>query len=134
MNNLKMTKQVTKKIKSPKQILNRSDCTCPVCLDLIIDPVLLTCHHELCLQCFSGIQIKGSNPCCPICRGLLILKNAPLFCPVCGDHFFHAYCNKTHRRIPKKYLINAPKSKLIKRTFRDEIRERKKEFKKAKNK
>ncbi len=108
---------------------NLSDCMCPVCLEIIIDPVILRCSHELCLECFFGVQVKSLNPCCPICRGLLLLKNIPIICPVCNDNFFHIYCTKTHRRIPKKYLVNTPRWKQIKKDFCEEIRKRRKESK-----
>ncbi len=30
-----------------------SDCTCPICLEILIEPVVMPCNHELCLPCFK---------------------------------------------------------------------------------
>ena len=40
---------------------------CPVCLDVIEDPVCLPCHHELCLSCYE-FNISCANFSCPVCR------------------------------------------------------------------
>ena len=44
-----------------------SDCTCPICLEILVEPVVLPCKHELCLSCFSGMTDK-TNFLCPMCR------------------------------------------------------------------
>lgn len=40
---------------------------CPVCSELIEEPVTLPCHHELCLVCFRG-SVDAGNLHCPLCR------------------------------------------------------------------
>lgn len=35
------------------------DCQCPICLDILIEPVTMPCKHELCLICFEKhIQVS----------------------------------------------------------------------------
>ena len=53
--------------KSPALNLSLSDCTCPICLEILEQPVVLPCKHELCLSCFSGMTDK-TNFLCPMCR------------------------------------------------------------------
>lgn len=47
--------------------LSITDCTCPICLEILVEPVVLPCKHELCLPCFSGMTDK-TNFLCPMCR------------------------------------------------------------------
>jgi hypothetical protein len=57
----------TKKSNKEKFDLSFNDCTCPICFEILIEPVLMPCKHELCLECFD--QIKDLlNLECPICR------------------------------------------------------------------
>ena len=51
--------------------------TCPVCLELYTDPIMLPCSHSLCKQCVNDIKLstirnreEGESHCllvCPIC-------------------------------------------------------------------
>lgn len=54
-------------IQSPELNISVSDCTCPICLEILVEPVVLPCKHELCLSCFSGMTDK-TNFLCPMCR------------------------------------------------------------------
>ncbi|TRY58052.1 hypothetical protein DNTS_022704 [Danionella cerebrum] len=47
--------------------LKRSDCTCPVCLTIFMEPVTLPCTHTFCKPCFLE-TVDKSNICCPLCR------------------------------------------------------------------
>ncbi|KAL2096659.1 hypothetical protein ACEWY4_008807 [Coilia grayii] len=47
--------------------LCRSDCLCPICLEIFIEPVTLPCTHTLCKPCFLETVDKASM-CCPLCR------------------------------------------------------------------
>jgi hypothetical protein len=49
--------------------LNKSltDFTCPICLEILVEPVQMPCNHELCLPCFKTITDKV-NLLCPMCR------------------------------------------------------------------
>ena len=40
---------------------------CPVCYELIEQPVTLPCSHELCLKCFQD-SVSTANFNCPLCR------------------------------------------------------------------
>ncbi|CAF0800708.1 unnamed protein product [Brachionus calyciflorus] len=44
-----------------------SDCTCPICLDILVEPVTMPCNHELCLPCFKSMT-DLTNFLCPMCR------------------------------------------------------------------
>lgn len=50
-------------------ILNLSinDCTCPICLEILVEPVQMPCRHEVCLPCFKAMTDK-TNFHCPMCR------------------------------------------------------------------
>lgn len=43
------------------------DFQCPICLQLLIEPVVMPCHHELCKLCFTQ-NVQEANLQCPICR------------------------------------------------------------------
>jgi hypothetical protein len=51
--------------------LNISDCGCPICLEILVEPVVLPCKHELCLPCFKGITEKNNTYTCPL---VILLK------------------------------------------------------------
>jgi hypothetical protein len=57
------------KSSSKRQSLNLSisDCTCPICLEVLIEPVRMPCTHELCLPCFRAMTDQ-TNFLCPMCR------------------------------------------------------------------
>ena len=40
---------------------------CPVCYDLIREPVVFPCDHEVCRECFDH-SLNTANFCCPLCR------------------------------------------------------------------
>lgn len=42
---------------------------CPVCLDLLFQPVAPACGHAICAACFQNLKSTALSPCCPICRG-----------------------------------------------------------------
>ncbi len=41
--------------------------TCPVCYEIIREPVMFPCKHEICLTCFKK-SLETANHWCPICR------------------------------------------------------------------
>lgn len=47
--------------------LSISDCTCPICLEVLVEPVKMPCSHEVCLPCFKAM-IDQTNFLCPMCR------------------------------------------------------------------
>ena len=47
--------------------LSLNDCSCPICLEVLIEPVRMPCNHELCLPCFKAMTDK-TNFLCPMCR------------------------------------------------------------------
>ena len=40
---------------------------CPICYDLIREPVVFPCGHEICRECFDH-SLKTANFYCPLCR------------------------------------------------------------------
>ena len=60
---------------------------CPICLNELQDPRLLSCRHTLCYTCVKDYTEKGNYsdqlP-CPVCRGVTVLyqggvDNLPTF-------------------------------------------------------
>ena len=44
-----------------------SDYKCTICLELLIEPVVMPCKHEVCRPCFRH-NVEEGNFLCPICR------------------------------------------------------------------
>ncbi|CAH2315570.1 probable E3 ubiquitin- ligase MID2 [Pelobates cultripes] len=54
-----------------------SELTCPICLELFEDPLLLPCAHSLCFSCAHRILVSG-------CASSEIAESVPVFqCPTC---------------------------------------------------
>ncbi|RVE65359.1 hypothetical protein OJAV_G00135050 [Oryzias javanicus] len=47
--------------------LSPEDCRCPVCLEILVEPVTLPCAHTFCKSCFLESVDKAAL-CCPLCR------------------------------------------------------------------
>nr|XP_054770743.1 uncharacterized protein LOC129278622 [Lytechinus pictus] len=47
--------------------LKLSECVCPICLCILIEPVTMPCNHELCMPCFRK-NVEQANLTCPMCR------------------------------------------------------------------
>ncbi|XP_038050515.1 serine-rich adhesin for platelets-like [Patiria miniata] len=47
--------------------LRLSDCKCPICMSILIEPVRMPCNHELCMPCFRQ-NVQEANFTCPMCR------------------------------------------------------------------
>ncbi|XP_071798024.1 uncharacterized protein [Asterias amurensis] len=47
--------------------LRLSDCKCPICMSILIEPVRMPCNHELCMPCFRQ-NVEEANFTCPMCR------------------------------------------------------------------
>ncbi|XP_012407601.1 E3 ubiquitin-protein ligase RNF168 [Sarcophilus harrisii] len=52
---------------SPEAPLLLSDCLCPICMEILVEPVSLPCGHTLCHSCFQQTVQKASLY-CPFCR------------------------------------------------------------------
>ena len=44
-----------------------ADFMCPICLQLLMEPVVMPCRHELCMPCFQA-HVQSTSLCCPMCR------------------------------------------------------------------
>lgn len=55
------------KSKLNESVVSLSDFTCPICLEVITEPVQMPCKHELCLPCFEQMT-DITNYQCPMCR------------------------------------------------------------------
>ncbi|XP_043557708.1 E3 ubiquitin-protein ligase rnf168 [Chiloscyllium plagiosum] len=51
----------------PAAALSLAECLCPVCQELLAEPVTPPCGHSLCLGCFQQ-TVAISNLNCPLCR------------------------------------------------------------------
>ncbi|XP_024133735.1 E3 ubiquitin-protein ligase rnf168 [Oryzias melastigma] len=47
--------------------LSPEDCRCPVCLEILVEPVTLPCAHTFCKSCFLE-SVDKATLCCPLCR------------------------------------------------------------------
>jgi len=79
------------------------DCQCPICLDILIEPVTMPCKHELCLQCFEK-HIAETSLTCPVCRLRISV-----------------WSRKAHR---EKTLVNMERWKQIQRQFSAFVKKR----------
>ncbi|CAO2636280.1 E3 ubiquitin-protein ligase TRIM31 [Lemmus lemmus] len=50
------------------------DMTCPICMEILQDPVTIDCGHNFCLQCINQVGKTTENLQCPLCR-LPVNKN-----------------------------------------------------------
>ncbi|XP_061201258.1 E3 ubiquitin-protein ligase RNF168 isoform X2 [Neopsephotus bourkii] len=48
-------------------LLSLSDCLCPICMEIFVEPVTLPCNHTLCNSCFQ-LTVEKASLCCPFCR------------------------------------------------------------------
>ncbi|KAE8604804.1 hypothetical protein XENTR_v10014834 [Xenopus tropicalis] len=44
-----------------------SECICPICQEILLEPVTLPCKHTLCNPCFQ-MTVEKASLCCPFCR------------------------------------------------------------------
>ncbi|XP_030642183.1 tripartite motif-containing protein 35-like isoform X2 [Chanos chanos] len=51
-----------------KSLLSEEDFSCPVCCDIFMDPVLLSCSHSVCKVCLQQFWEKQDSKNCPVCR------------------------------------------------------------------
>ncbi|OCT78870.1 E3 ubiquitin-protein ligase rnf168 isoform X2 [Xenopus laevis] len=56
--------RMTKEQKLP---LPWSECICPICQEILLEPVTLPCKHTLCNPCFQ-MTVEKTSLCCPFCR------------------------------------------------------------------
>ncbi len=61
---MKTYRHVTWKMSS----VSEEDLICPVCRDVFIDPVLLSCTHSICRYCLQRFWEKQGYKACPLCR------------------------------------------------------------------
>ncbi|XP_014018706.1 E3 ubiquitin-protein ligase TRIM17 [Salmo salar] len=69
---------VTEKMAS-RVSLPEDDLSCPVCLNIFSDPVLLSCSHSFCKACLQECwRLRGFQE-CPVCREVFSMGN-----PLCN--------------------------------------------------
>ena len=54
-------------VKKALELFNKAEMTCPVCLDLLLEPVLTTCGHDFCRSCLDKC-LDHNLESCPVCR------------------------------------------------------------------
>ncbi|XP_038199791.1 E3 ubiquitin-protein ligase TRIM31-like [Arvicola amphibius] len=52
----------------------REDMICPICIEILRDPVTIDCGHNFCLQCINQVGKTTENLQCPLCK-LPVNKN-----------------------------------------------------------
>ena len=53
--------------KNSFELLNVDDLECPICIEMVTEPVRLRCNHLLCRECFEKL-VELSSRKCPKCR------------------------------------------------------------------
>jgi len=60
----------------------QSQCICPVCIEILQDPIILSCSHNICLQCVmellsvNYLKERDSRMLnCPVCRRVTVLAS-----------------------------------------------------------
>ncbi|XP_028401000.1 E3 ubiquitin-protein ligase RNF168-like isoform X2 [Dendronephthya gigantea] len=53
--------------KNKSSVSDISEYRCSICLQLLVEPVVLPCKHEMCRSCFCQ-NVEEGNFLCPICR------------------------------------------------------------------
>lgn len=46
----------------------QEDVTCPICMEIIQDPVTIDCGHNFCLRCINQVGKTSENMKCPLCK------------------------------------------------------------------
>ncbi|OBS59701.1 hypothetical protein A6R68_09178, partial [Neotoma lepida] len=46
----------------------QEDVTCPICMEILQDPVTIDCGHNFCLQCITLVGKDAENLQCPLCK------------------------------------------------------------------
>ncbi|CDQ74014.1 unnamed protein product [Oncorhynchus mykiss] len=49
------------------QLLTLDEARCPVCSEILLEPVTMPCSHSVCLHCFKR-TVEFTSLCCPLCR------------------------------------------------------------------
>ncbi|XP_051963738.1 E3 ubiquitin-protein ligase RNF169-like isoform X1 [Xyrauchen texanus] len=52
---------------APATPLTLEEARCPVCSEILLEPVTMPCGHSVCLHCFQR-TVKLISLCCPLCR------------------------------------------------------------------
>lgn len=56
-----------RKTQTPLQQLTLEEARCPICSEILLEPVTMPCSHSVCLHCFKR-TVELSSICCPLCR------------------------------------------------------------------
>ncbi|XP_017652325.1 E3 ubiquitin-protein ligase TRIM31-like isoform X2 [Nannospalax galili] len=46
----------------------QEEVTCPICMDILREPVTIDCGHNFCLVCISQVQDASDSLLCPLCK------------------------------------------------------------------
>ncbi|XP_067311970.1 E3 ubiquitin-protein ligase TRIM35-like [Pseudorasbora parva] len=57
--------------------LPEDDLSCPVCLEIFKDPVLLSCSHSFCKECLQQFRRTKKIRLCPVCRKRFSRRHPP---------------------------------------------------------
>lgn len=66
---------------------SREDATCPICLDLLYDPVALACGHQFCSRCAISAAGHATTPKVQRYRDLQLVRTRDAVCPICRAQF-----------------------------------------------
>ncbi|KAL6470190.1 hypothetical protein MHYP_G00213090 [Metynnis hypsauchen] len=79
-----------------KNPLSEEEFSCPVCYEIFIDPVILSCSHSVCKTCLQQFwNTKGSEE-CPVCRRSSSKSDPP--CNLALKNLCEAFVKSRHQR------------------------------------
>uniref|UniRef100_A0A3B5M1K6 RING-type domain-containing protein n=1 Tax=Xiphophorus couchianus TaxID=32473 RepID=A0A3B5M1K6_9TELE len=59
------------------RLLSEEDLCCPVCQDVFMDPVVLSCSHSFCKECLKNWWREKPARECPVCKTISFTKDPP---------------------------------------------------------
>lgn len=51
-----------------------NDFICPICLDVLVEPVCASCGHDFCKLCYKSWTLDKLRPTCPVCRCVIAAR------------------------------------------------------------
>ncbi|EGR31533.1 zinc finger protein, putative [Ichthyophthirius multifiliis] len=87
---------------------------CPICLNILLRPVTLTCGHNFCEQCIKNEQFCLLKQQCPVCRKLFLVNLRIIKVNLLLDIFINEYFknNKEYQQKRNQYYDNLKQKKL----------------------
>ncbi|KAM9465048.1 E3 ubiquitin-protein ligase TRIM35-like [Salvelinus alpinus] len=76
---VKVSLEILRKMKHnnlAEKLQRDSQTSCPVCHDILRDPVILSCHHKVCTVCIHECWNQKDSRGCPVCKKRILMDTA----------------------------------------------------------